>query len=129
MFKEVKKKIYYYDTDCGGVVYYANYLKYLEEARTEYFAAKGLSIKDLAEGGTMFVVAKVEIDYKLPGRYGDILDVNTWVSKVGGARIEFDAEIKNQNNQVIVKANTTLVCIGRDFKPKLTPEEIKRLII
>ncbi|MCX5710241.1 MAG: thioesterase family protein [Candidatus Omnitrophica bacterium] len=124
----MKKKIYYYDTDCGGVVYYANYLKYLEEARTEYFASKGFSIKDLAEGGTMFVVARLEIDYKFPARYGDTLEVNTWVSRTGGARIEFDAEIKNQNNQTIVKAKTILVCIGKDFKPKLTPEEIKKVI-
>jgi acyl-CoA thioester hydrolase len=125
----MKKKVYYHDTDSGQVVYYANYLKYLEEARTEFFAANGLSVKDLAEGGTMFVVARLEVDYKFPGRYGDVLDVNTWVDSVGGARIEFDAEIKNQNNQLLVKARTTLVCIGKDFKPKLTPEEIKRLII
>jgi len=124
----MKVKIFYHHTDCGGVVYYAEYLKFLEEARTEYFASKGLSIKDLAEGGTMFVVARQEIDYKFPGRYADTLDVNTWVSCTGGARIEFDAEIKNQNNQVIVKAKTILVCIGKDFKPKLTPEEIKRVI-
>ena len=59
-------RIYYSDTDCGGVVYYANYLKYLEIARTEYLRSSGVNIPDLAKGGCLFVVAKAEIEYKYP---------------------------------------------------------------
>ena len=70
---QIKKTIYYHDTDSGGVVYYANYLKYLEEARTEYFRSKFQELKTLAERGVLFVVARVEIDYRSPAKYGGIL--------------------------------------------------------
>ena len=124
----MKIKIYYHHTDCGGVVYYANYLKFLEEARTEYLAEKGVSVKDYAERGTLFVVARQEIDYKLPAYYADILEINTRISNVSGVRMEFDYEIKNQNNKIICLAKTILVCIDKNFKPKAIPEEIRERI-
>jgi len=124
----MKIKIYYHHTDCGGVVYYANYLKFLEEARTEYLAEKGVSVKEYAKRGTLFVVARQEIDYKLPAYYGDILEINTTVSNVSGVRIEFDYEIKNQNDQIVSRAKTILVCIDKDFKPKAIPEEVRKHI-
>ena len=58
----MEKRIYYHDTDCGGVVYYANYLKYLEEARTEYFLSKGADLQKLSTEGIWFTVARVEIE-------------------------------------------------------------------
>lgn len=124
----MKKKIYYHDTDCGGVVYYANYLKYLEEARTEFFAEKGVCIKELADSGTMFVVARQEIDYKLPAVYGDVLELDSGIGGISGVRIEFLCEIKNQKGQVIVKAKTTLVCVDRSLKPKAIPQEVLKKI-
>lgn len=123
----MKKKIYYHDTDCGGVVYYANYLKFLEEARTEFFSDKGLSIKELSEQGTMFIVARQEIDYKLPAFYGDILDVAAAVSNISAARIDFDHEIK-KDNQIIAKAKTIMVCVDKTLKPKSIPEEVRKKI-
>jgi len=120
----MKIKIYYHHTDCGGVVYYANYLNFLEEARTEFLAQKGVSIKDLAEDGTMFVVARQEIDYKYPAVYGDILEVATLINGTSGVRVNFEHEIKNQEERLIVKAKTVLVCVGKDLKPKSIPEQI-----
>jgi acyl-CoA thioester hydrolase len=120
----VEKRIYYHDTDCGGVVYYANYLKYLEEARTELFEEAGFTIKGLAEKGVLFVVARQEIDYKLPAAYGDILQVDTWVSGNSGVRLNFEAKIINQKGQLIAKAKTVLVCVAGDFKPQAIPDEI-----
>lgn len=121
-------KIYYHHTDCGGVVYYANYLNFLEEARTEFFAQKGVSIKELADCGTLFVVARQEIDYKLPSFYGDILTIQSKVAKSSGVRLEFEHEITNQNKQVITKAKTILVCVDKCLKPKAVPEDIHSLI-
>jgi acyl-CoA thioester hydrolase len=123
---DMKVKIYYHDTDSGGVVYYANYLKFLEEARTEFFAERGIKIKDLAQDGTLFVVARQEIDYKAPAFYGDILEVKTWVSGSSTAKIEFSAEIRNQENKLISLAKTILVCVGSDLRPKPLPEEIRQ---
>lgn len=125
----MKVRIYYHHTDCGGVVYYANYLKFLEEARTEYLEARGLSIKELAKQEVLFVVARQEIDYKLPAFYADILQVDARVTNVSGVKIEFENEIKNQNNQLISKAKTVLVCVGRDLKPRVIPEGLKKNII
>ena len=124
----MKKKIYYHDTDCGGVVYYSNYLKFFEEARTEFFSERGLSIKELAEAGTMFVVARQEIDYKLPSFYGDILDVTAAASNISAVRIDFDHEVK-KNSQLIAKAKTIMVCVDKTLKPKSIPEEIRKKLL
>jgi acyl-CoA thioester hydrolase len=121
----MKKRIYYYDTDCGGVVYYANYLKYLEEARTEYFEARGIFVKEIWGKGIGFVVARQEIDYKFPGVYDDVLDIRTWVSKVSRASMEFEYEIKNQADKTIAAAKTVLVFVDKNLKPKSIPDDIR----
>ena len=125
----MKVKIYYHHTDCGGVVYYANYLNFLEEARTEFFAEKGVSIKELSRQGTLFVVARQEIDYKCPAVYGDVLDVTAKIGDTSAVRINFIHEIKNQNNQIISLAKTILVCVGPDLKPKAIPADIREKIL
>lgn len=121
-------KIYYHHTDCGGVVYYANYLKFLEEARTEFLAEKGISVKEFAKEGLLFVVARQEIDYKLPAFYADTLEIDTRINEVGRASIGFDYEIRNQNNQIVSKAKTILVSVDKNLKPKIIPEEIRHLL-
>jgi acyl-CoA thioester hydrolase len=133
----VKVKIYYHDTDCGGVVYYANYLKYLEEARSEYLEERGLIIKDLLKEGIGFVVARQEIDYKFPSFYGDVLEVKARVTEVSKARVNFEYDIVKQANQLVASAKTVLVFVDasagsesalsrgdRAFRPKRIPEDI-----
>lgn len=115
-------RIYYHDTDCGGVVYYANYLKYLEEARTEYFEDRGLVIKDLRNEGIGFVVARQEIDYKAPSFYGDILEIKARVTEVSFTKVNFEYDIVNQNGRLIAAAKTVLVFVDKDLKPKRIPE-------
>ncbi|MBM3250356.1 MAG: acyl-CoA thioesterase [Candidatus Omnitrophica bacterium] len=121
-------KVYYHDTDCGGVVYYANYLKYLEEARTEFLAERGISVRELAAGGTLFVVSRQEIDYKFPAVYGDTLTIGTRIAETTAVRIYYEHEIRNQRDQLIAKACTLLVCVDRELKPRSIPEEIKEKI-
>lgn len=117
----MKIRIYYHHTDSGGVVYYGNYLKFLEEARTEFLEKKVKPIKELIADGVLFVVARQEIDYKAPAFYGDILEIDTRVTNVGAAKVEFEYDIKNQNNQVITKAKTVLVCVDNKLKPQAIP--------
>lgn len=119
-------KIYYHDTDCGGVVYYANYLKYIEEARTEFFIDRGIFLKELNSQGTLFVVAHQEIDYKFPAFYGDVLKVGTKVTNISGVKLEFYHEIKNQDGQLIVSAKTVMVCVDCNLKPKALPDVLKQ---
>lgn len=127
---EHKVKIYYHDTDCGGVVYYANYLKYLEEARTEFLEKRGVFIKDMIAGhGVMFVVARQEVDYKSPAFYGDTLTINTRVTNVSGVKVEFEYDINNQGGRLISKAKTILVCVDKTLKPRAIPADIKKKIV
>jgi len=121
------KKIYYHDTDCGGVVYYANYLKYLEESRTEYFSELGINLKDLSQGSTWFVVSRVEINYKYPARYQDNLKILTRISNIKNVSMGFFQKITKED-VTIIEADTTLVCVGSDFKPKPIPKDIKDIL-
>jgi acyl-CoA thioester hydrolase len=117
------KKIHYHDTDCGGVVYYANYLKYFEEARTEYLLDKGVDIIELAKVNVWFAVRRVETDYKAPARYGDRLTILTKITKVKNASLEFLQEARREDG-LLVSARTQLVCINREFSARALPGEV-----
>jgi acyl-CoA thioester hydrolase len=117
-------KIYYEDTDCGGVVYYANYLKYMERARTEYLASKGYSVRKLADEGTIFMVLRAEIDYKSPARYGDVIEVETWVRDITRVTMVFDHIMREKSSQrVLVECRAKVVYVDQQGRPKRLPEE------
>lgn len=124
----MRTRVYYHDTDCGGVVYYSNYLKYIEEARTEYFESRGLSLKKLAEEGTLFVVARQEVDYKSPAVYGDVLDVETAFTEIGTVKMVSEHRITNQDGKVVVLAKTIMVCVGPDIRPKAIPDALRSVL-
>ncbi len=121
----MRVRIYYHHTDCGGVVYYARYLDFLEEGRTEYMEKRGAAVGDLAKQGIFFVVARQEVDYKAPAFYGDVLDIDTRVTETGAAKAVFECEIRNQNGKTIAKAKTVLVFVDKELKPRAIPQEIK----
>ncbi|MGE5172269.1 MAG: acyl-CoA thioesterase [Betaproteobacteria bacterium] len=117
-------KIYYEDTDCGGVVYYANYLRYMERARTEYLASKGYSVRKLMDEGTIFMVLRVEIDYKSPARYGDVIEIETWVRDMTRATMVFEHIMREKTTQrVFVECRAKAVYVNADGKPKRLPAE------
>lgn len=118
-------KIYYKDTDCGGVVYYANYLVYFEQARTEWMEDRGASIRALKDAGIQFIVKHAEVNYKSPAGYGEILRIETFADKISGASINFSYEIKEkETSRMIVSGSTQLVCIDEKLKPRRIPEDI-----
>ena len=121
----IEKKIYYHDTDAGGVVYYANYLKHLEEGRSEFCLSKGISMVESAKEGVIFPVVHLEIDYKSPARYGDIVRVYTRIEKLGFSSIHFFQEIKNKDI-LLVKAKTVWACVNEALKPIAIPDKIKQ---
>ncbi|MDD2703680.1 MAG: thioesterase family protein [Candidatus Omnitrophica bacterium] len=123
----IEKKIYYHDTDCGGVVYYANYLKFLEEGRTEFCADRGISLKELADKGAVFPVVHVEVNYKSPARYQDIIRIHTKVAKVGNSSVHYDQKI-TRDGVLLVEAKTVWACVGNDFKIRPVPVDLKRAI-
>ncbi len=114
----LKVKIYYEDTDCGGVVYYANYLKYFERARTELFESRGFDLKELMAEGIFFVVADAGLKYLSPGRYGDTLSVETSVEKIGPVSISFGHRVLREGTEeVLVEGKVKIGCVDRSVKP------------
>ena len=112
----MKKTIYYHDTDFSGAVYHANYLKFLEEARSEFLAECGFTVAALLARGVGFAVRRQEMDYKAPSVYGDVLDIVTTVKEFTPYRIVFAYTIHNQAGRLIGKAATDLVCVGKDLR-------------
>lgn len=121
----MKKTIFYHDTDCGGVVYYGNYMKFFEEARTLFMAEKGYSVPKLMEKGLFFVVARQETEYKYPVHYADVIDVSTKVLEVSDIKIVFENIITNQNGKLCTKGKTTLVCVTQEGVPTSMGKEVK----
>ena len=120
-------RIYFEDTDSGGVVYHANYLKFMERARTEWLRSIKLDQATLKKKDKiMFVVAKVDIDYKKPGRFNDELEVETIVNKIGASKVSLTQNISN-NSQLYTSAKVTIACLHSDtFKPQRIPKLIKQ---
>jgi acyl-CoA thioester hydrolase len=121
---EYLRKIYYHDTDCGGVVYYANYLKFCEEARDSHFAACGYDLRKLNDSGVWFVVGHVEVNYRAPARFGDELTVLSRIERVGGASIAFSHQIR-RGEYILNESTARIVCVGADLRPQPVPADIK----
>ena len=121
----MQKTIFYHDTDCGGVVYYGNYLKFFEEARTLYMAQKGYSVASLMQQGKFFVVARQEVEYKFPVRYADVITVSTKVLEVSDIKIVFENTIVNQNGRLCTKGKTILVCVDKNGVPSSMGADVK----
>jgi acyl-CoA thioester hydrolase len=112
-------KIYYEDTDCGGVVYYANYLKYFERARTEYLESRGWSVASLMDQGTVFVVVHAEADYRSPARYGETLVIETVVSDMTAASVIFAHVVTEKvSRRVVVEGSARLAVTDGNGKVK-----------
>jgi len=122
----IKIKIYYEDTDAGGVVYYANYLRYLERARTEFLLDRSISVAELHGQGVFFAVVHVDIAYKKPALLGDTIEITTEVTELKNATIT----VKNQvfkDTSLLVEAYVTIACINKEGKPQRLPESFKTL--
>ena len=122
-------RIYYEDTDAGGVVYHANYIKYLERARTEYFRGHGISVAELAKNGFVFPVIRLEIDFKAPALHDDLLSVMTCPTRVGGSSFTLCQKIERLNDgKLLVEGFVTLACINPALKARRVPLEVRRLL-
>ncbi len=121
-------RIYYEDTDSGGVVYYANYLKFFERARSDFLRSLGVSQSDLiAEKNLIFVVRKCTIEYISPAKLDDEIDVNVEVKEVRNASILIEQKI-TKSAKILSHLNVEIVCVAADnFKPKKIPQNLKTL--
>jgi len=114
-------RVYYEDTDLAGIVYYANYLRFIERARTEWVRALGVDQARLkAEEGVVFAVRRVEADYLVPARFDDVLRVETVVREAGGARIVLAQDVWRGDERLFA-ALVTLVAMGEGGRPTRIP--------
>ncbi len=122
-------RVYFEDTDSGGVVYHANYLKFMERARTEWLRTLGLNqIKLKQEDKVMFVVRKIDIQYKIPARFNDELLIQTDCVKTTDYSIILKQNIL-RDRQIITDGKVEIVCINSDlFKPVRIPKMAKQLM-
>jgi len=117
-------RIYYEDTDSGGVVYYANYLKYCERGRTEFLRHFGFNQDELMQQNIVFAVRKATIDYKLPARLDDELQVITEIERLKKASVIFKQTIK-RDNDIICQAQVVIACLrAKEFTPMAIPPSI-----
>lgn len=124
---ELPVRIYYEDTDAGGVVYHASYIRFAERGRTEMLRDSGIVPAALyAEKGIGFVVASLKVEYRRPAVLDDLLTVRSWVTRLGGASMDLAQHIY-RNNEVVAEINLTLVCIDRAMKAVRLPQEIRAL--
>jgi acyl-CoA thioester hydrolase len=118
-------RVYYEDTDLAGIVYYANYLKFIERARTEWVASLGVDQMALrAAEGIVFAVRRVEADYLRPARFGDDLVVETSLQLLGGARIVLEQVVIRAGERLFA-AVVTLVCLTDDGHAARLPAEMR----
>ena len=105
-------RVYIEDTDAGSIVYYVNYLKYLERARTELMRTFGLERAAVSDAGWNFVVSDVSLSYKEPARLDDQLDATAVISAVGGATINFRQTVR-RDDTVLVAGDIQIACVDR----------------
>jgi acyl-CoA thioester hydrolase len=118
-------RVYYEDTDAAGIVYYANYLKFIERARTEMMRLYGVEHeKARRSGGAGFIVRRCEIEYHAPARLDDELVVETRVKQLGGATILLSQDVL-RDAALLVRASVLIACVGAQGRPMRLPAELR----
>ena len=122
--------IYHEDTDCAGVVYYANYLRYFERARTKHLTDKKISLVEYQKKGVVFAVVNATVDYVLPAVYGDRLIIDTKIDSVKNSSFIVHYVVKRESDErLIATGSTRMACISSDKKkPIRLPAEIRNVL-
>ncbi len=121
-------RIYYEDTDAGGVVYHARYLGFFERGRTEFFRDRGLSVQQLHEEGSLFPVLRLEIDFRHPARLDDLVRVETELVKTGKTSFVMQQRLlRSADAKLLAEGLVTLVCVDTGMKPKRLPIQLHEL--
>jgi acyl-CoA thioester hydrolase len=118
---EIQIRVRYAETDRMGLLHHANYLVYFEQGRTELLRQMGRSYRDVEDQGFFLVLAKVEVKYRLPARYDDLLTLRTTVTRTTPVRIEHRYELR-RDGQLLAEGASTLACVDRDGRLQALPE-------
>ncbi len=122
-------RVYYEDTDAGGIVYYANYLKFFERARTEWLRALGIEQDLLLSNNVAFVVTQVLMDNKKPARFNELLTVSSQISTLKQASMVFEQNIHNGAAELICSARIKVACISlQEMKARAFPAKVSEVL-
>ena len=122
---KIELRVRYSETDQMGVVYHGNYLPYFEVGRVEWLRNQGISYKSMEESGVALPIVNINISYKKPARYDDLLTVTTKFKNQSSVKIEFDCEIRNENQELLTTAHFILVFLDiKNGKPIVPPQFI-----
>jgi acyl-CoA thioester hydrolase len=118
---EMTVRVRYAETDRMGLLHHANYLVYFEAARTELLRSQGLTYRDMEDRGFLLVLTRVEVRYKGPARYDELLTIRTTVTRTTPVRIEHHYEVL-RDGTLLAEGSTTLACVDREGKLQALPE-------
>ena len=122
-------RVYYEDTDTGGVVYYANYLKFFERGRTEWLRSLGVDQRELAaREAIMFVVKQANVEYQRPAHLDDQIDITTHITEIGAASISFEQSAQRDGDQLVGGRIKVCVVHAQTFKPTRLPLSLRTLL-
>lgn len=119
-------RVYYEDTDAAGIVYYANHLKYMERARTEWLRSLGFELTELKDGdGVLFTVAKLELEYKKPALFNDTLSVSVEMKRMARAYFDLTQRITRDGEELICRGSVRIACVDAStLKPRGIPKKL-----
>mgnify|MGYP003633798184 FL=1 len=121
-------RVYMEDTDAGGIVYYVNYLKFMERARSEWLRQLGLNQQTLLDEGTQLVVYRLACHYAKPACLDDMLEISTHVTDIGRCRMTFEQQVW-RNEELLCSATVEIACLSVEhMRPKAWPESLNSLI-
>jgi acyl-CoA thioester hydrolase len=121
---ETSIRVRYAEADRMGLLHHAQYLVYLEQARTELLRSQGLSYRDLEDQGFLLVLTKLEVRYRRPAFYDDLLTIRTFVVRTTAVRIDHRYEVL-RDGEVLAEASTTLACVDREGRPQALPDSLR----
>jgi len=121
---EITIRVRYAETDRMGLLHHANYLVYFEQGRTELLRSRGLSYRDLEDRGYLLVLTRVEVRYRRPARYDDLLLLRTIVERTTMVRIDHRYEVF-RDGELLAEGETTLGCVDRDGRVQALPESLR----
>ena len=125
---KIRYRTCYEDTDAGGVVYYANYLRYMERGRNEYLRELGRSIRQYQDDGILFIVVEVNVNYRSPALLEDDLLIETWIAEGRRSSVTFEQRVRREGDDtLLVEGQVKVACIGKNLKPRRLPEELMKV--
>ncbi|MGJ5619362.1 tol-pal system-associated acyl-CoA thioesterase [Sulfitobacter sp. MF3-043] len=128
MIHHFSLRVYYEDTDMAGIVYYANYLRFIERARSDWVREMGIDQLAMKADGLVFAVRRIEADYLAPAQFEDVLEVRTTLDALTPARMVMGQEVW-RDQTCLFRAVVTIVCIGAGGKPARLPAKLRSMAL